>query len=539
MNRAQPKPKRNGESKSANILPEDEEIAKRYIEWKQLLNKYDNTNEGEDDGIPIEDLLELYEEADDEQYEEVDQALECSDDDNDKDCPQSDYAALQKEVAGALKERSVVWKNNGLDNLFSSDFSLSVDCVQRWLGECEHGTGRQVTQERETRFTEYDGRTQKNVTHRENISIMNERTRQQLSSEHNSNYEFCDSNQRTVIVHQLEKSTISSFITVDPRESNGTGCGTIPKLPMHSFFGNVSTFTPFKLPNNVPSQRPTTAGKGRFGRQLTEGRVINTSSFDSSSLIRLMENSLKIVPKSVVANDIKNKQLRSVPSTRRVRFKLSKNPRKRVTESSDSSDSDQSLRDSESSGNSSSPKRRSVRVTKKPQYTSNPVRRPKKKIESSSSDSWSPNSKSRTATSSTNDEKRMDTRNNQHQYLMPSNYRKMLSVNGHCPYQMEGIIIYRPKPIHQGLPRDAGNILIQTKDLDLSGIKSNLRRKKFDNFSRRLHPNSVLVYYMSDTDEDSMTTSVGRNLHDDSSDDDPILRVKPQLCVLSFFNDGT
>uniref|UniRef100_A0A182LRR5 Uncharacterized protein n=1 Tax=Anopheles culicifacies TaxID=139723 RepID=A0A182LRR5_9DIPT len=550
MSREKAKPKQNCKTQSSDhgsILPEDKEIAKRYIEWKNLLDKYNKTDEVEDDGMSIEEVIQLYEKDDEEQYTQADEALECSEEDDDKDSSKGDYAALKNEMTTALQERNAEWKTNGMDEIFNSNFNLSVDYVQRWLGECEQGTGRQVTRARETRYTEYDGKTQMDVTHRENISILNNTERKQLTTEHSSNYEFCDPNQRRVIVHQIEKSTISSYITSD---SNGTGNGTLT-LPFDSFFGNVSSFTPFKLPNHIPSLKALTCSKDQYGKQLQKGRTINTNALDGSSLIKLMENSLKIVPKSQVENDIKNKAPRRGP-TRKVRFKATKKIRQLMSDSSESSDSDQTSEDSNSSSKSS-PKRRPTHVTNK--------RSTRLFSSSDTSPAVSPASITRaneTNTSSTHGASksgngyelkssidshqppRKDTQHEQQQYPMPTNYRQMLSVNGHCPYKTDGTIIYRPKPIHQGLSRaDAGRIIIQKKDLDLSGIKSALRRKKFDNFSRQMHPNSVLVYYMSDSEDEPINTTVNRDSDDDSTDDDdPILRNKPQLFVLSFFNAG-
>ncbi|XP_049282617.1 uncharacterized protein LOC125763447 [Anopheles funestus] len=557
MNREEAKPKRDREMESLNdgsILPDDKELANRYIEWKNLFDKYNKPNEDED-GMAIDDAIQRYAEADgnDQKYTQLEEALECSTDDDDKACSKSDYAALKNQLTSAVKKRNTEWKNNGMEEIFNSNFSLGVDYVQKWLADHEHGTAKQVTQERETRFTEYNGKSQMDVTHRENISILNDTDRKQLTSEHCSNYEFCDNDQRRVIVHQVEKTTISSFITVDPSQSNGTG-GTIPKLPMNSFFGNV--FTPFKYPHTVEKRKPLTNGKFSAVKQLHGRTTANNSIFDSGTLISLMENSLKIVPKSCVANDVRKKSQKPYRK-RRVHFKQSKTKRQIVSDSSESSDSETSSKADDSEEElqpniSKLPCSMPVRVNSKEQSIrcisllseSSDNSLCETKVDPPSPPTGTTLRNDSTYTDKGNEKLSKDIRESAptqtgQKYPMPANYRQMLAVNGRCRYKTDGTIIYRPKPIHAGLPKDAEKIVIQTQDLDLSGIKSNDRRKKFANFSCQAHPNSVLVYYMSDSDDELFDALPVRDSDEDSSeDDDPILSYKPQLCILTFFNDG-
>ncbi|XP_052896774.1 uncharacterized protein LOC128303756 [Anopheles moucheti] len=572
MNREKVNPSNRGKPKNSNdgtILADDKVFANRYIEWKYLMDKFNQTEE-DDDGMSIDDALVLYgtNDEDEKRTEAAQEALECSEDEEDKANSKSDYAALEDQLTTALQRRSTEWKNNGMEKIFNSNFSLSVDYVRSWLEDCEHGTAKQMTQERATHFTEYDGNTQMDVTHQENISILNHKDRKQLASELSSNYELCSSDQRRVIVHQVEKTTISSFLVVDPRDCNRTD-GPIPKLPLDSYFGNISTFKPFKFPNRIETLGSLSCGKDRLGKQLHGSRTINSSSFNSRSLISLMENSLQIVPKTRVESGLSKKHIK--PNLkRRVNFK----PFRKVhiiRDSSESSNSDEDFAPDDSeeecpARDSKATRTVPVRAMKKKPVTSNPsslcsgssdnsqrqtnAAIPKASVPSLPADIIIKKQKETRAplinglsqAGNGNEQPPKDqqqfVQTNERKYQMPDNYRHMLSVNGCCRYKTDGTIIYRPKPIHAGLPKDAERILLKAEDLDLSGIKSNLRRKKFDNFSCQTHPNSVLVYYMSDSDDEQSDALPVRNADEDSSDDDdPILNYKPKLCILTYFNE--
>uniref|UniRef100_A0A182YMF7 Uncharacterized protein n=1 Tax=Anopheles stephensi TaxID=30069 RepID=A0A182YMF7_ANOST len=565
-------------SKNVSILPDDKQIAARYIQWKALMDKYDKPNQNDDTGMAIDDALEVYDcggaEADQQPPSTQEEALEGSDE---EELPKAEmnriYAAIENEVASAVQQRTTEWKANGLERIFNSNFSQSIDCVQKWLEQSELGTGKQVTQERETRFTEYSGKTQMDVTHRENVSVLNEAERKQLTAEHSSNYEFCDNDQRRVIVRQIERTTISSYLTGgDPRISNGSSAGTmLPMLPMDSFFGNMTTFTPFKVPAAIEELR-SAGGRDRHQMQQQRPRPINIPSSTGTSLSKLLESSLKLVPKARVEQDLPKPQ-KAAP---RARFKPVKKVQWRRKVINDTSSS------SESSSSASESSEQSSDESYKPNYTVKPIKRDtdrknaarttKPSFQSSSSDTSSSDNAAhitisdsssgksshsikktkqpgeiqhRTETSAatgasaaTNRSPEENTEQSK-RYPLPLNYRQMLSVNGRCRYKTDGTVIYRPKPIHQGLSRNAEKILIQRQDLDLSGVKGTARRQKFDNFSRRTHPNSVLVYYMTDSEADEQDVTVVQDGEEDESsdDDDPILSFRPELCILTFFND--
>ncbi|XP_053661830.1 uncharacterized protein LOC128710989 [Anopheles marshallii] len=574
MSREKVKPKRQGEPKNlkaGSILADDQECAKRYIEWKNLMDKY-NQPEDDDDSMSIDDALDLYgkNDNDEKRTQTVPEALECSEDDEDKENSESDYAALKNQLTTALQRRSTEWKNNGMAKIFNSNFSLSVDYVQRWLENCADGTGKQVTQERATHFTDCDGETQVNVTQRENISILNHTDRKQLASEHSSNYELCGTDQRRVIVQQVEKTTISSFCVVDPRDSNGTG-GPISKLPLDSCFANLSTFMPFKIKSLNETLGPLSCEKERVGSQLHRGRTFNSSSLNSGSLISLIENSLQIVPKARIESDLKKKPVKANPK-RRVHFKPARKVRQIISDSSESSNLDEDFTSDDDDDTDECPARVSKPMRTVPARMINKI--PVMSLCSDSSDDSQCETNAvkpqpsvpslpadttikrlhETGAPLTNgfnhlgngnkkppkdqQQQQLMHKENERKYQMPANYRQMLSVNGRCPYKSDGIVIYRPKPIHAGLPRNADRILIKNEDLDLSGIESKLRRKKFDNFSCQSHPNSVLVYYMSDSDHEPYDELPVRNANEDSSDDDdPISNYKTKPCILTYFNE--
>uniref|UniRef100_A0A182KE38 Uncharacterized protein n=1 Tax=Anopheles christyi TaxID=43041 RepID=A0A182KE38_9DIPT len=409
------------------IFPDDNIIANRYITWKNLLDKFDKRFEDDEDGLSMDEALDLYEDTDvgnSDQQQNVEEAVESANDsDSDKENEQSsNFTALKEQLAIDLRQRTAEWKNNGMEKIFNSNFSLSVDHVQKWLHDSQPGTSKQMTQERETRFTEYDGNTQMNVTHKENVSILNETQKQELAMENNSSCVYTDNSRRRVIVHQIEKTTISSYM-IEPHGFNVAD--VVCKLNLNSFVQSIPNITPFK----IPSLRPTPSVEARTDKvmqlsKLGNGKGVNTSALANSSLASLVKSALTLVPKSRVVDDMKQRNGKH-NKQQRVQFK--------------------------------------------------PTRK----------------------------------------------------------YKPQGIVIYRPKQLDRSKPPgQQQKICINTNDLDLSGIKSSVRRKKFDNFSRLTDPHATLVYYESDDE-----TILVNDSDDLDCSDDPILNFKPELCILAFSND--
>uniref|UniRef100_A0A182T3M2 Uncharacterized protein n=1 Tax=Anopheles maculatus TaxID=74869 RepID=A0A182T3M2_9DIPT len=300
--------------------------------------------------MTIDDLIEMIDEDDAANKNKLpiqEEAYECSDDDDDEEKNSDKFDALQKQVTTALQERTATWKRNGLEQICNSDFSLSVDFVQKWMKECELGTGKQVSKERETRFTEYNGKTQIDVTHRENVSVLHETERKQLTAEHSADYEFNGHDQRRVVVHQVEKTTISSYLTVDPNVSNEA----MLQLPLDSFFGNITCYTPFKIPAAIEQFRNSCRDNRKVQQQIP--RKINIGSSGSGTLSYVLENSLKLVPISRVEDVLQKKPQSRAP---RVRFKPTKKMQFRRRAIETSSSSEQSSSSDSSSRSESSEK---------------------------------------------------------------------------------------------------------------------------------------------------------------------------------------
>uniref|UniRef100_A0A182NEI4 Uncharacterized protein n=1 Tax=Anopheles dirus TaxID=7168 RepID=A0A182NEI4_9DIPT len=398
-------------------------------------SKYNQPGKHDEEGFLIDDVLSLYDNNDTGDKNDVnpgEEAQECSDEDESTGsaCSASEFEEMKKQCAIALNQRSVQWKTNGMDRIFNCDFSLSVDSVLQWLQSgTEAGTGKQLTRERETRFTEYNDDSQMNVTCRENVSILNHSDRKQFTAENTSNYEYKDNNRRRVIVHQIEKQTISSYITM-----------------------------------------------------------------------------VKYVPKSCL-KDVSKKKLRD-DRQRKICFKPEKKikVRRQHFTSSDSSDKEDDEDYKPLSSLKKALPQRSTRATQQRNRSESSTERQKNTKEKQAED---------------------DKPSSPCEYPMPANYRQMLIVNGRCPYNTEGTVIYRPKPIHRALPRDADKICLRTDDLDLSRIKSMAKRKKFANFCRLAHPNSTLVYYMSESEDDEAKENEAHELSWD--DDDPILTYRPMI----------
>ncbi|KFB39920.1 AGAP009478-PA-like protein [Anopheles sinensis] len=111
-------------------------------------------------------------------------------------------------------------------------------------------------------------------------------------------------------------------------------------------------------------------------------------------------------------------------------------------------------------------------------------------------------------------------------YILPEYLQKQLSKHDRCGYKIEGIVIYTPKNC-QASAVDTSlaqreKIEVTKRDLDLSAV-SETRWKNFDGFRKFIHPDSTLVYYVTDS-EASVSEDDG---DDDDDDDDPITSFHP------------
>uniref|UniRef100_A0A182PZQ4 Uncharacterized protein n=1 Tax=Anopheles farauti TaxID=69004 RepID=A0A182PZQ4_9DIPT len=407
-------------NRASSILPDDQEIASRYVTWKHLLDKYNQPGTHDEEGILVDDVLELFNNfADDRKYDDEnaipeEEALECSDESEDvgSSYSASEYETMKKQYTSALKERNVQWKANGLECILNSDFSMSADSVLQWIQSPEAGIGKLLTNTKETRFSEYNDNTQMNVTRREDISILNESDRRQFTAANTSNIEYMDKHRgRMIKLHQVEKRTVSSYFVIEPMHSDVAR----PNLDMEALLQSLPDLTALKQSYPLASYNPAKKCP-----------------------------SVTMVPESCLKS-VLNKQVK--PASQR--------------------------------------KQKNVRK----------------------------------------------------EYPMPESYRQVYSINGRCRYKTSGIVIYRPKPIGHTLPMSTDKICIRTEDLDLTGIESMEKRQKFAKFCRLAHPNSTLVYYMSESDDDDEVDETEDDSKDISwDDDDPILTYNPP-CVLTFFDD--
>uniref|UniRef100_A0A182U9D1 Uncharacterized protein n=1 Tax=Anopheles melas TaxID=34690 RepID=A0A182U9D1_9DIPT len=558
--------------------------------------KYNKQFENDENGLTLDDAVDLYGEADketDDQQQTVEEASESSDDDDasDKENEQSgSYAALKDQLQVALKQRTAEWKCNGMEQIFNSNFSLSVGHVQKWLQqECQPGTGKQITQERETRFTEYDGSAQMDVTHKENVSILNETAKQQYETENCSSCVYSDRNRsKRVIVHQVEKTIISSYLTVEPEGGHGPP-GTVSRLDLNSLVECIPNITPFKMPTQL-SKASARDRIMKLAKGGSSSKRVNIDALKQTNLGSILKSALKSAPKTRVTDDVKNWSKsgnQQQKQQHRVQFKPTKKVKcgRTILDSSESSGSESSASTTESKTRTSTPYARKHSVSDHVKNTLKQMENSKTATKAADKQlharkeraTFTKRSSSLSSTSSTLDSDDSELAKplippakqtgNHHQtpvtnakkapapkpsavngqnppgseaiqYPLPEYYHQMLTRNGRCQYKTQGIVIYRPKQTHpdrtSGQP--SSKICISTKDLDLSGIKSSVRRKKFDDFTRLTHPNATLVYYESEEEAIPVGDSDESDCFDDD-EDDPILNFKPELCILAFLND--
>ncbi|KFB36847.1 AGAP004338-PA-like protein [Anopheles sinensis] len=108
--------------------------------------------------------------------------------------------------------------------------------------------------------------------------------------------------------------------------------------------------------------------------------------------------------------------------------------------------------------------------------------------------------------------------------------KKQIGIQPDGCYHDEGVVIYRPKTIRPHL--DASErIMLRMEDLTLDGVAKERHLVKFRDFNYRVHPNSTVCFYPSDSDSDDCPSDAdGKNNDTENSydDDDPILTFHPR-----------
>ncbi|XP_035782309.1 uncharacterized protein LOC118461272 [Anopheles albimanus] len=121
-------------------------------------------------------------------------------------------------------------------------------------------------------------------------------------------------------------------------------------------------------------------------------------------------------------------------------------------------------------------------------------------------------------------------------YYMTATMKEQLNIGGRFRYRMEGMVIYRPKKIKHDAPATE-RIRISRENLDLGAIEDEKKRQKFDNFLYSIHPNSTIVYYMSE-DEEEPEAENDADGSESEDEDDPILKFRPKVCVFEIPYEG-
>lgn len=99
------------------------------------------------------------------------------------------------------------------------------------------------------------------------------------------------------------------------------------------------------------------------------------------------------------------------------------------------------------------------------------------------------------------------------------------------PDPTQGIVVFKPQTIQSEAGADA-RIRITTKDLELTKVTKTRHLESFQKFSHMIHPNSSVLFFPSDSEDDEplATQTTTTNTDGDLSydDDDPILTFKPR-----------
>ncbi|XP_052902102.1 uncharacterized protein LOC128309696 [Anopheles moucheti] len=104
--------------------------------------------------------------------------------------------------------------------------------------------------------------------------------------------------------------------------------------------------------------------------------------------------------------------------------------------------------------------------------------------------------------------------------------KKRVNIHWDGCYHEQGLVIYQPKMIHPDVPT-TDRIVLRMEDLTLTGVTKQRHLDKFREFACRIHPNSTVCFYPSESSEEENDADVTAtdNSYDD---DDPILTFRPQ-----------
>ncbi|XP_058056550.1 uncharacterized protein LOC131207932 [Anopheles bellator] len=547
-------------SKTSNInisqvIPKNEQIIERNLIWRRLFEKFsDITLDEEDPGMAASELTNAAqnqastEQADESNASDVEEVEEA-------DCNSSyDTKDADKQLAVALKKRRTEWKRNGLDKVLQDnhfDHLNSAD-MMNWLNDCVAGQSKVMNRVKETRFTHHDGDNTMDASCANNVSVLNSASKQMVSTMKNSNYRFTHGPKKKIVVHEMVKSTFTTLYSEDCAELErmfgfdfGHSLIREPKPSKQVTFGTIGKLAnpQIKDPYEVQCQQArklrvrniapiNKSGKNESTNKLTNLMQADNSSSEDKENCSDSDESSPRKPINRVVKAAAHKQA----SYNKVALKKSH----KTTASGNKTISATSMKatkepahgrddaDSDSDHVLASLKKKSNRRQR--------ARKVKVKMLSSSSDS---ERDTKTTVNHTDLGKAIpvtdDRKNGSKSSVAPPQDCNGKAVCSEMPhYELpvpngqpkRGIVIYRPKQVQHGLLPTA-QMQLASKNLDLTGIGSETKRKKFDNFSRIIHPNSTIVYYISESEDES-------DSEDDSLDDEDLLKTFRPLHLVEY-----
>lgn len=471
-----------------------------------------------------------------------------------------DYKDAQKQLTVAVQKRSEQWKCNGLDKILNDVcFKLSTTDVEDWLKQNCPNSSKQLAMDRETRVTAHDGDSTMDLTQKSNLTIQNHPNQQCVSAMNSSNYEVSGGTKK-IVIHQVETTTLTTVATVFAEGSNGAtlSFGSFPGFDMKAL-PSFEGFQGFKIHNPLSElryislkapQAKVSAVKdvARASNAARKGNTDNRSNGNEKPDGKQSTNK----PSRVVQKPPKKMTSRNAPHD----SEDEENMPIVISSSSDESvgevqsppnhgtngqniltSSKSKSKASECAPRTLGPKNRTV--SNGPRSVAKEATNEETIVISTSSEDSPSKPSSDLTKPKTQPQSQPAARKGilpecpkvsvqSEKYFMSLDCQKRLTVGGHCRYSTEGTVIYRPRRIQANLPQDAKKIEITKQDLDLSAVASESKRKKFENFKRRIHPNSTVVYYMSDSEADD-------ELSDD--DDDPLAAFHP-FVVFEYAHHG-
>ncbi|XP_050079471.1 uncharacterized protein LOC126567284 [Anopheles maculipalpis] len=540
------------------VLPNDEDLGRRNCRWRELVQKYEETTQNQSDhSMDIDTAMGMLDQ-DMSDESSVSDVLEAS---SDEQSPPEDVEEIQRQLKVAVPLRKREWEANGLKEILDdNEFRmLSHEKVENWLRNHMHSiTGHynvHYQTEQVTTVTETETRMDADADSLYSVDTAQYiRSNKQISNKLKvttmiKQYSVTSSVRRLtslgIIMDDQKSDLANSRLSLPlPRTltKSDSACDVKKALPQYSHdprqkaaIDKQSSRT-IGSPVTKKTTTHTTKAERRDRRKVFKKTVPRKRPGASSGERATAPAKQRYDPDQMYVKALEQcaRQKRAKPiSQRKVSQRFANRMQFTSTSSSSESDSDEvfftpfAARDRVPSSSRMKP----LPPTDPQQQPSPAVVAPKDKLVIiSPSKTASPTEREivgslQSITLGASKRQRAEPAGPAPaapSCSEPAKKRVELFKNGF--YFEEGLVIYRPKTIRPDAAQSE-RIQLLVGDLNLTGVTKQRHLDKFQAFNHRVHPNSTVCFYptdSSDTAESSDTST------ENSYEDDPISTFRPR-----------